>query len=260
MSGIQRAISAARKMFRRNVRRPFCTSLVVCAATFLSSTVAAQAVEVDPGLYQRGLSVYLDNCTACHGATGLGDGPEAEKQLSRPRNLQIGNFKYRSTGPAEYVAREDLVRIITNGIRGPFGQNMPGFRTLPPRDIDAVIEVLRVMADISEFAQPVPVPPRPAQIERGLGARLFSDMGCKDCHGQYGDGLGMLATSLTDADGRAILPADMTSGEFKGGKRPEDIWMRIYSGVDGTPMPSFGTGLSPTEIWALVDYVRAFSR
>ena len=42
-----------------------------------------------------------------------------------------------------------------------------------------------------------------------------------------------------------------------GGRRPVDVYRRIYSGINGTPMPAFGDALAeePDTIWHLVHYI-----
>ncbi len=55
---------------------------------------------------------------------------------------------------------------------------------------------------------------------------------------------------------RPILPRNLSSGEFRGGGQPEDIYLRIANGIEGTPMPAAAT-LESDQIWALVAYVKA---
>ena len=43
---------------------------------------------------------------------------------------------------------------------------------------------------------------------------------------------------------------------FRGGKHPDDVYLRIANGIEGTPMPS-SAALTSDEIWALVAYVQA---
>ena len=233
-------------------------TVTFAAVVAVISPGMAQAVEPDPLFYNRGLTIYANNCSSCHGINGDGNGPNAAQQAAPPRNFLIGNFKFRTTGPGENPSLEDIAQVLFSGIEGPEGQIMPAFKDMPLMDRFAVIEVVRVMAEIPEFGTPVAIPPRPAQSVPGLGQQLYSDMGCIDCHGAKGDGAGSLAASLEDADGNPIVPADFTQGKFKGGSFDDDIWMRIYSGVDGTPMPSFGLNLDANQIWALVDYVQEF--
>jgi mono/diheme cytochrome c family protein len=53
---------------------------------------------------------------------------------------------------------------------------------------------------------------------------------------------------------RAISPRNLRLGNFRGGRRPIDIYQRITSGIQGTPMPG-NTKLTEVETWGLVAYV-----
>ena len=105
---------------------------------------------------------------------------------------------------------------------------------------------------------------------RERGRKLFhSDTAkCAQCHGPAGKGDGpqtedyqvILGTNkkrtvpgLFDDWGNPIKPRDLTSGIYRGGRRPLDIYRRIYSGIKGTPMPPFGTALKDEEIWDIVN-------
>ena len=48
---------------------------------------------------------------------------------------------------------------------------------------------------------------------------------------------------------------------FHGGNRPDDIYRRIFSGINGTPMPAFEAKLAdqPELFWHLVHYVQHIS-
>ncbi len=63
---------------------------------------------------------------------------------------------------------------------------------------------------------------------------------------------------------RTIAPRNLRQNIYRGGRRPLDLYRRISAGINGVPMPGVGpaspgaTGtLTPEQIWALVDYVRA---
>jgi mono/diheme cytochrome c family protein len=63
---------------------------------------------------------------------------------------------------------------------------------------------------------------------------------------------------------RTIAPRNLRQNVYRGGRRPVDLYRRIYAGINGVPMPGVGpatpgaTGtLSADEIWHLVDYVRS---
>jgi mono/diheme cytochrome c family protein len=103
-----------------------------------------------------------------------------------------------------------------------------------------------------------PMPPMtPETIAKGR--ELYLQQVCNKCHGT--DGRGGLAGNIQvspDAWGQETAAADLTSGMYRGGGRPIDIYRRIYSGINGTPMPGFAQTLAsqPDSIWYLVHFVR----
>jgi mono/diheme cytochrome c family protein len=119
--------------------------------------------------------------------------------------------------------------------------------------------------------------PAPTEESIARGKELFNDAGtgnCASCHGETGDGNG-LAVFTTDPEtgkllvdkkddwGEDIMPRNIPQGIFRGGRRPIDIYRRIYSGINGTPMPALGESkkadgtplLSHDDLWAVVHYV-----
>ncbi len=60
---------------------------------------------------------------------------------------------------------------------------------------------------------------------------------------------------------RNILPRNLRSGIARGGSRPEDLYLRIVCGIEGTPMPAapmqpeLTYGLSETDVWDLVNFL-----
>ncbi|HEY2251904.1 MAG TPA: hypothetical protein VGH74_12620, partial [Planctomycetaceae bacterium] len=74
-----------------------------------------------------------------------------------------------------------------------------------------------------------------------------------------------LHTALEDTTlpTRNIIPRNLRSGIYRGGRAPYDLYRRIAVGINGTPMPGARaagpgqTGLQPDEIWNVVDYVRS---
>ena len=107
-------------------------------------------------------------------------------------------------------------------------------------------------------------------IARGRTIYLANNSKCASCHGESGHGDGPSTRDflnladgpapergLYDEWGQPIAPRDLTRGQFRGGRRPVDIYRRIAAGIKGTPMSAFGTVLSDEEIWDLVNYVLA---
>jgi mono/diheme cytochrome c family protein len=98
-----------------------------------------------------------------------------------------------------------------------------------------------------------------ASIERGH--KLFLGLGvnqasCVSCHVDYGRQLAY----KYDEWGTVVRPRDMTAGVFRGGRRPIDIYYRIFNGVNGTPMPAFVTEQTEEkmkQVWDLVNFIQA---
>ena len=97
------------------------------------------------------------------------------------------------------------------------------------------------------------------------GQRLFADK-CGTCHKDYG----RQALYKFDDVGWGILvrPANLTTGVFRGGRRPIDLYWRIHSGINGSGMAAFGKtppdeegqssgDLDSNQIWDLVNFVQA---
>ena len=88
------------------------------------------------------------------------------------------------------------------------------------------------------------------------GKKAFLSKGCSKCHGN--DGRGYTKENIgKDAWGFDTKAADLTSGMLHGGREPLDIYRRIISGINGTPMPGFSNALrdEPETFWDLVAYV-----
>ncbi len=109
-------------------------------------------------------------------------------------------------------------------------------------------------------------------IERGRKLFLGDKGKCFSCHGEKGRGNGASTEDFNDIPGgepgkksdvpglfdvwgNIVKPRDLTSGIYRGGRRPVDIYRRISAGIKGTPMQAFGTTLKDDEIWDLTNYV-----
>ena len=79
---------------------------------------------------------------------------------------------------------------------------------------------------------------------------------CQHCHGPTGRGDGPDVDNFKDAWGQPIRPRDFTRGVFRGGDRPGDLWLRLANGIQGSPMPAYGSALTSDEIWRVVHYVQ----
>jgi mono/diheme cytochrome c family protein len=248
---------------------------------------------VDTAHLLFGRDVYQQRCMQCHGATGDGQGPAAKWLNPAPRDYRPGKFKFSSTPYENRPLRSDLVRTLRSGIPGT---SMPAFNLLPSKEIDAVIDYVLVLTRRGELefqlaseaasaeelpddvvsdlknlvierwtnaqtqqTYPLTPPPKFTAEHVAAGKKDFLTRGCSKCHGEDGRGQtpDNLRGNLKDAWGHATKAADLTSGLLRGGRRPEDVYRRIYNGITGTPMPSFQAALSaePATFWNLVSYV-----
>ena len=220
----------------------------------------------------HGKEVYERRCLGCHGKTGDGNGPAATFLFNqRPRNFNAAVFKFRLT-KEPLPTDGDLLRTITRGVRGTA---MPAWYELPLNDRLAVIQYIKYVlaVDRSDPDQPyaffveeppgaplyIGRPPAPSQQILDRGKEVWQVAKCWECHGQGGKGDGEKAAGLKDDLGFAIVPADLTSGQFKSGPAVEDIFRTMTTGLSGTPMPSYRDALPEEDRWALSYYILSLS-
>jgi cytochrome c oxidase cbb3-type subunit 2 len=110
-------------------------------------------------------------------------------------------------------------------------------------------------------ARPIHIarPPEPSAELVAQGKQIWQKAKCWECHGQTGKGDGEKAAGLKDDNKFAIVPADLTSGQFKSGPSVRDIFRTISTGLSGTPMPSYSASFDDAQRWALSYYVLSLS-
>lgn len=250
---------------------------------------------------RQGRDVYTRQCSGCHGTTGDGKGPAAAYLNPPPRDYRLGRFKFTSTPRGSKPRREDLARIIRHGAKGT---SMPSFRWMAQDDLDAVIDYVMLLSSrgevefrlqrlageqlgeednidpqlVAEQVQLIasswsdadtkivrPLTPQPQYTQESIeaGAKAFVQLNCYKCHGRDGRGNKKFDVGKDDW-GRIAYAADLTTGMLHGGRRPIDIYRRIYSGINATPMPSFAqpdSGKGETEaqrsetIWHMAHFI-----
>ncbi|SIT54910.1 Cb-type cytochrome c oxidase subunit II [Mesorhizobium prunaredense] len=220
----------------------------------------------------HGREVYERRCLGCHGVNGDGNGPAATfLHIQRPRSFAAAVFKFRLT-KEPLPTDGDLLRTITRGVRGTA---MPAWYELPLTDRLAVIQYIKyeLAVDRSDPAEPyaffieeppgpplyIAKPPTASQQILDRGKEVWQIAKCWECHGMIGKGDGQKAAGLKDDLGFGIVPADLTSGQFKSGTAVEDIFRTMTTGLSGTPMPSYRDALPEEDRWALSYYVLALS-
>jgi mono/diheme cytochrome c family protein len=176
----------------------------------------------------------------------------------RPRDFSSGRFKYKSTAAGEAPTDEDLLRTVRDGLPS---SAMPYFAgLLPTEELNAV--VVQVKSFSSAFSRPgrsieIPaaIPSSPESVARGKA--LYANQGCAACHGDAGRG----GQHYDEGSGRAVFARDLTAPwAFRGGSRPQDVWLRMTTGIMPGPMPAYADVLPAAARWDLVNFVASLAR
>ena len=212
---------------------------------------------------------YVRWCAGCHGVDGTGNGTAAEYMLPRPRDFTQALYQIRSTASGALPTDEDILAIIDRGMPGT---TMPGWENLLSNDErEALVEYLK---SFSRFFTPDEVPqpfdfggaPRVNADVLAEGEGLYREVAdCAACHGNGGRGDGESSPTQVDDGDFPIRVADLTENWlFNGGGEVEDIYRRLLTGLDGTPMPSLADVvtagvLTYEQVWAVAHYVRSLA-
>ena len=207
---------------------------------------------------QAGKLLYQRECGACHGDRGDGNSNAAGFLDPKPRDFTKRVFKLRTTESGRAPATRDILRTIRQGIPG---SAMPAFNFLPASERRQIAAYVLNVADLLDEKEPEPLPdpgmpPPTTEASVAHGKELYEKLQCGKCHGERGKGDGPSAGGLKDDAGNVVPVRDFTSGQFRGGSERKDLYYRFMTGMDGTPMPSFGDSIEkPADRWALVDFV-----
>ncbi len=207
-------------------------------------------------------------CAGCHGVDGTGNGPAEGYMLPRPRDFSQALYQLRSTASGGLPTDADLLAVIDNGMPGT---TMPGWEAILSGDEkDALVGYLKTF---SRFFSPDEVPEpldfgRPTRVNDEVlaeGEAQYQAIECWKCHGDQGRGDGESSPTLSDDGDFPVRAADLTENWlFNGGGDVEDIYQRLRTGMDGTPMPNFGDVvdagvITDDQLWAVAHYVRSLA-
>ncbi len=242
--------------------KPSKLAAILAALLFIALPAAAAPGEVD-----NGERLYGARCLGCHGEDGDGLGPGAERLNPPPRDLTLGQYKFKTTAFDDIVPNDqDLFRMIRDG--------MPGSAMPAWGDVLSEPETWDLVAFIKTFAGLEEEQPS-AQIDYGdqvasstesiaEGRRLFlEDERCSECHGTRGRGDGI--KKLKDDNGARTWPRNLTKPwTFRASNEPRDIFTRISGGIPTTQMPSFADPVSKKKLgiedrWHLANYVASLA-
>ena len=245
-------------------------SLVIAVLLAFALPVPLPASPV-PQDTSAGKLVYQKWCAGCHGDNGAGDGVAAKHMIPPPRDFTGAVYQIRSTASGQLPTDDDLMRSIDEGLPGTA---MPGWKSRlsdhQRRDVLAYLKTFSTFfADTTLRPQPLAFGKAPgggtSDAALRVGRLFYDSIGCRKCHGDQGRGDGPSSPTLKDDAGHPIFAANLHENwRFNGGGTVEDIYHRLRTGLDGTPMPSFSDlldqkFLTETELWRVAQYVRSLS-
>ena len=197
------------------------------------------AAEPDPALLEQvkaqpngeqlalGVTLFAENCVACHGADGLGTAmaPALNDPLIRQNRTP-----------------EELQRTILNGVPATL---MAGWaNVLDETQVAALAALIEGWESVPAGAIPAPDRPVPVTAESlALGQQLFTQY-CSRCHGPEGQGT-------------RRAPA-LNVQSFLTTRNDAAIQQIVTAGVPGTAMPAWGDRMTDADIQAIVGFVRSW--
>jgi mono/diheme cytochrome c family protein len=187
-----------------------------------------KALEIVEGgdILIKGITLYAQECVACHGADGLGT-----------TLAPVLNDEGVQSQPSE-----TLERTINSGVAGTLMASWDS--SLTDEEVDALVYLLKNWNQVPTGAIPAPDSPVPVTEESlALGASLYSSS-CSNCHGPEGQGT-------------QRAPALNVKG-FLTDTVDAAIQQIITLGVPSTAMPAWGDRMTDAEIQAIVGFIRAW--
>lgn len=168
---------------------------------------------------------------------------------------------------ARKAARDPLIADLKETLDSDYADTVTAI-------VESIVEGWK-SSDAEESLVKPAKPRTPSTMESlARGRELFASQKakCADCHGRGGLGNGPLTedfwprpgvtpeqkyevVGLHDSWGNPQRPRNLTLGQYRGGRRPVDIYRRLFVGIKGTQMTGYGSALSEEEIWDLVNYV-----
>ncbi len=223
----------------------------------------------------RGNVLYKEYCAQCHGLTGKGDGPAASGLEPKPA--------IHANMPFDKLPMEYLYTVINHGgVAVGKSPNMPYWGlTIGQQGVADVIAYLKVtfkgIPEVPTAAggqSGVCVQPRktakapdailtktnPLSSSAGAikaGKELFlktpQPVACVMCHGEQGDGKGLMGAALVPP------PRNFTCGAMMRDISDGQLFWIIKNGSPGTGMMSFAS-LPDEHVWQLIHYIRSLAK
>ncbi len=200
-------------------------TVAIGAALRDATGVSEEVFPAAPPSAARGEILYRENCAACHGVGGAGDGPDAAALKHRPPDFTDAAFM-RAETPLDFFL------VISLGRRRA---EMPAWES---------VLAVQERWDLVSYVWSL----RPALRHSAGGQPLFITH-CARCHAAGAAGPGTVGAPA----------APFTALERMAARSDAELYTAIVAGVAATEMPAFGAVLGEDERWTLVVLVRALS-
>ena len=240
-----------------------------------------------PALVAHGKELFAINCTSCHGAEGLGNGPAASALNPHPRNFHQDKDWKNGRKPSQ------VFKTLKEGVAG---SAMASFSTLPSDDrwalahyvlslgppipadatadlaaigidptkegaVEAVEATIPVDMAMKMMAQPetpkgMAMTSAAMGMQQSPGAQLYADS-CIKCHGAAGQG-GQKISTLPSISTPSYILTEAFHAQSDALASQEQFTRLMDHGIPGGLMPSYGQ-YSGAEMGELYKYVKALA-
>lgn len=200
--------------------------------------------------------LYKEKCAVCHGENGDGVSIAAHSMRVKPTNFVAGNYKYRTTLWGEFPADTDIERSIRYGL---MGTSMPVWDDLlSDKQISGMVQYIKSLSKRKFIKSKQVVVPQfnlnDVNIENGK--KLYNEVGCIKCHGINLDGREYLISRIKNNISEGVTARDLTDyRNYRWGSSLTDLYIRIYTGLNGSEMQGYDMRLSENEIKDISAYI-----
>ncbi|WP_299770422.1 c-type cytochrome [uncultured Pseudoteredinibacter sp.] len=217
---------------------------------FLLISICSHAYSSDDSISISGAGIYMKRCALCHGNSGHGDG-YIPLSIEEYPSASLFNIKYGA-------GLEDIINIVSDGgSKGQMSPYSPPWRDeLSDQQISSVSNfVIKMRNNYDSAIEEIKSFSEKLQGNKFLGRTIYLSR-CKICHGENGEGNGVLSKKVI---------TDPPPYNLRKSTRNTSYLEKIIS-LGGSPlgrskqMPAWGQELLDHEIDSLIRYIESIKQ